>query len=236
MKSVPKLTLDDIKNIFTNEDGEAFADGPKHGIEVAVSESGSMTRALFYDWCLHFVKHLKPDQGKGGKPVFLVLDGHTSRWSYEGLMYLKQNNVYVICLPSHSSIFSQPNDAGVNSSAKATQGGAERQWRINHVVEIYGVMRRYDYNAILVQGWGKFLAKMDSELKAKGENVVTRSWDNVGLKSGNRDCIFWTESIAANEHLRREGEWRTLSYLLNVTRERLLPQAQTRMVVSLRAK
>ena len=92
------------------------------GIGVEVSASGSMLRSIFPKWCAHFIKHLPVDQGKGKMPVFLFVDGHTSRWSYEGLTLLKENNVYVICLPSHSTIFSQPNDAGVNASFKAVFG------------------------------------------------------------------------------------------------------------------
>ena len=37
----------------------------------------------------------------------LFLDGHTSRWSIEGLSILKEANVLAIALPSHTSIWSQ---------------------------------------------------------------------------------------------------------------------------------
>lgn len=82
-----------------------------------------MTRHGFLALCRHFVKQLPPGHGPhpgvgaDGKPtkprkVILFLDGHTSRWSPVGLDYLAKNGVIVFCLPSHTSIWSQPNDAG----------------------------------------------------------------------------------------------------------------------------
>jgi hypothetical protein len=52
----------------------------------------------------------------GGKPALLFLDGHASRWSVNALFYLRKNNVFVFCVPSHTTIWSQRNDAGPNAS------------------------------------------------------------------------------------------------------------------------
>jgi hypothetical protein len=57
-----------------------------------------------------------PCSPAGGKPVLLFLDGHASRWSLAALLKLRENNVFVFCVPSHSTIWSQPNDAGCNAS------------------------------------------------------------------------------------------------------------------------
>lgn len=54
----------------------------------------------------------------GGEPVFLFLDGHASRWTLAGFAKLRKNNVYVICVPSHTTIWSQPNDNGINAAMK----------------------------------------------------------------------------------------------------------------------
>ena len=75
---------------------------------------------------------LKPaGQGPDGDPVLLFFDGHTSRWNMSALLYLERNNVHGICLPSHTSIWSQPNDAGANASFKAFFGVTLRQTRTN---------------------------------------------------------------------------------------------------------
>jgi hypothetical protein len=70
-----------------------------------------MTLNAFPTWCKHFVEPLErgPD-GKtrnGAKYYVLFLDGHSSRWSVEGLEILKANNVLAICIPSHTSVWGQ---------------------------------------------------------------------------------------------------------------------------------
>ena len=86
------------------------------GMGVFVTRSGSMTKDRFPAFCRHFVQHLPEGQGKGGSPVILVFDGHASRWNYAGLKYLLDNNVFCLCLPGHTSIWSQPQDGGPNAS------------------------------------------------------------------------------------------------------------------------
>ena len=88
-----------------------------------------MTRPLFKYWCEKFVANLPAGQGKGGEPVFLFVDGHASRWTYEGLEHLYENNVIAICLPSHTSIWAQPNDAAQNRAFKNFFGKAVRAWK-----------------------------------------------------------------------------------------------------------
>lgn len=59
---------------------------------------------------------------EGGTPVILFLDGHASRWSRSALTFFMAHNIHVICVPSHTTIWSQPNDAGANASFKAFLG------------------------------------------------------------------------------------------------------------------
>jgi hypothetical protein len=60
---------------------------------------------LFPCWC-HFLGDLSAGQGgPNGKYAMLILYGHASRWSFEGLQYLSDKFLY--CLPSQTSIHSQ---------------------------------------------------------------------------------------------------------------------------------
>lgn len=70
---------------------------------------GSMTVDLFMSLCVHHVENnLKPKgYGAGKKASMLVFDGHTSRWSYAGLMFLMANNCWPFCIASHSSAWAQ---------------------------------------------------------------------------------------------------------------------------------
>lgn len=80
------------------------------GIKVATTHSGSMTQEVFYKFAEHFVNSLPENHG----PVLLLLDGHGSRWSLQALQLLLSNQVYVFVIASHTSIWAQPNDCGLN--------------------------------------------------------------------------------------------------------------------------
>ena len=72
--------------------------------------SGSMTQEAFFHFVQHFIALLPKDHGH----VILFLDGHGSRWSVPTLRLLTENNVFPFFFASHTSIWAQPNDAGVN--------------------------------------------------------------------------------------------------------------------------
>ena len=80
------------------------------GIKVYTTRTGSMTREIFYFYAEHFIESLPANH----KPIILLLDGHSSRWSVSALRYFMKHNVFPFFLPSHTSIWSQTNDNGVN--------------------------------------------------------------------------------------------------------------------------
>ena len=47
------------------------------------------------------------------RPILLVLDGHGSHVSIDVIEYTRSNEIYLICLPSHTSHTLQPLDGGV---------------------------------------------------------------------------------------------------------------------------
>jgi len=79
-------------------------------VSVQTTSSGSMTQEVFMIYAKHFVSTLPPSHG----PVILFLDGHGSCWNKYELKFLMDNKVFPFILASHTSIWSQPNDAGVN--------------------------------------------------------------------------------------------------------------------------
>ena len=64
------------------------------GFCVRTSTAGSMTQRTFYEYCLHFVDNLPANQGVNDEPVFLFLDGYSSRYDVSSLLYLLSNNVF----------------------------------------------------------------------------------------------------------------------------------------------
>ena len=63
-------------------------------VKVNTTSTGSMTQAVFFDYCEYFVQSLPSEQGKDALPCILFLDGYASRWSVASLRYLMLNNIY----------------------------------------------------------------------------------------------------------------------------------------------
>jgi hypothetical protein len=83
---------------------------------IGVSDKGWTTNKLRVDWLKHFIKHT---EGKVvGAHRLLILDGHESHHSLEFQELCKENNIYTLCMPPHSSHLLQPLDVGCFSPLK----------------------------------------------------------------------------------------------------------------------
>jgi hypothetical protein len=68
---------------------------------IAVSKNGWTTNEIGVEWLKHFIKHT---EGKVvGARRLLILDGHESHQSLEFQELCKENNIYTLCMPPHSS-------------------------------------------------------------------------------------------------------------------------------------
>ena len=194
----PKLMMKYLMGVYT-EGADGSLENPTK-IRVAVSKSGSMTKELFPSFCRHFVDHLPEGQGKGGEPVILIFDGHASRWSYEGLKLLLDNNVYCLCLPGHTSVWAQPNDGGPNASYKSCLGDHIKEWRDSRRAlpgnEAIMKMDRADFNAIFVAAWLSWTERQRLERKA-GSNSIITAWAGTGLEPYCRaPAPYWQAAIS----------------------------------------
>ena len=124
-----------------------------HGLEgfpTVVSENGSIDLSNFPKMAHHFIENLPEGFGKNGKPTILIMDGHSSRWSPVALKMLKDNNVHVWVIASHTSAWGQVGDVGPNSKLKKWYGKFARQWRrANHKYK----MRKHHFNKIFVKAY-----------------------------------------------------------------------------------
>ena len=77
----------------------------------ASSENDSI---LHLEWFNFFVKNSPPLW-----PVLLIQDGHSSHISIEVIELACDNEVYILCLPAHTTHILQPLDVGVFKSFKA---------------------------------------------------------------------------------------------------------------------
>jgi hypothetical protein len=83
---------------------------------IAVSDNGWTTNELGVEWLKHFDAHTKARTV--GARRLLILDGHESHHSLKFQELCKENNIYTLCMPPHSSHLLQPLDVGCFSPLK----------------------------------------------------------------------------------------------------------------------
>jgi len=81
-------------------------------VTVVSNTSGLSIQETFYHYCKHFVSSVLPVAKR--EPIILLLDGHASCWNTQALLLLMRNCIFPFFLPSHTSIWLQLNDAGIN--------------------------------------------------------------------------------------------------------------------------
>jgi hypothetical protein len=77
---------------------------------IAVSDNGWTTNKLGVEWLKHFIKHT--ENKVVGARRLLILDGHESHHSLEFQELCRENNIFTLCMPPHSSHLLQPLDVG----------------------------------------------------------------------------------------------------------------------------
>ena len=78
-----------------------------------LKKKGWITAELYLTWFKFFLKQIPP-----ARPVLLIQDGCSSHISIELIELAKENDVHLLCLPSHITHVLQPLDVGVFSSFK----------------------------------------------------------------------------------------------------------------------
>jgi hypothetical protein len=104
---------------------------------IAISDNGWTTNEIGVEWLKHFNAHTKARVV--GTRRLLVLDGHESHHSLEFQELCKENNIYTLCMPPHSSHLLQPLDVGCFSPLKRAYSceieGLIRH-HINHITKL----------------------------------------------------------------------------------------------------
>ncbi|KAK9717410.1 DDE superfamily endonuclease [Popillia japonica] len=103
-----------MKGIYCKEE---WKDGMPPGTVIKMSKKSAYANTdIFFDWLkYHFVPRKPRDNA-----VLLILDGHTSHCnSVEMLEYAEDQNIILLCLPSHTTHFLQPLDRCFFKSLKS---------------------------------------------------------------------------------------------------------------------
>ena len=65
----------------------------------AVSDNGWIDQELFHYWMTdHFLTH-----AVASRPLWLLLDGHSSHFRPDTIQFAKDNDIVVFCLPPHTT-------------------------------------------------------------------------------------------------------------------------------------
>jgi len=80
----------------------------------ANSVNGWISSDLFFQWFEFFLANIPPT-----RPMLLIMDGHGSHISIELIELARSKDIYLLCLPSHTTHVLQPLDVGVFKSFKS---------------------------------------------------------------------------------------------------------------------
>ena len=93
---------------------EALKVGAYPGTCFTCSDKGWITQEVYVEWFRFFLKTIPPI-----RPILLIADGHSSHVSMEVIELACDNNVHLLCLPSHTTHLLQPLDVGIFKSLKS---------------------------------------------------------------------------------------------------------------------
>ena len=149
---------------------EALKASAPPGSIVAAQKKGWITAELYLKWFRFFLEQIPPT-----RPILLIPDGCSSHISIELIELAKENDVHLLCLPSHTTHVLQPLDVGVFNSFK------------HHVVLALNTLLRSsegrvptseDIPAILSEAWPKSVTPVNlmSGFRKSGIHLLNPSY------------------------------------------------------------
>lgn len=127
-----------------------FSDGLPNGSDVYMNKKSSYINSeLFVRW---FKEHFLPKKPMTGKTI-LILDGHTSHSNSIDLLDLaNENEVIIICLPSHTTQALQPLDRSFFKPLKTFYNQEANAWMLRNKNR---TITRLQVGSLIGKAWGK---------------------------------------------------------------------------------
>lgn len=191
-------------------------------------KSSYINADLFYNW---MKEHFIPRKSDG--KVLLILDGHSSHSnSYKMLQLAKDNEIILLCLPSHTTQALQPLDKSFLKPFKSYLSKAVNTWFINnkernlnrqHISKLIGeawyksaipaigvsgfkATGIYPYDPNIVPDY--FFSVSDAAVKNNPDNIQN---NDLSLPSTSTSSINQSDQIAhASDVLQKETPTKTL--------------------------
>jgi DDE superfamily endonuclease/Tc5 transposase DNA-binding domain len=113
-------------------------------------QSHFMTAVLFKDWLEnHFFPH------KPAGTTLLLLDGHSSHMQPETLQFAADNDIVILCLPSHTTHCLQPLDKSFFKPLKGAWNDVTNNWMRIHKKKL----TRNNFGEVLKPAWDRVTSK-----------------------------------------------------------------------------
>ena len=165
--ALPPLVIFDTKGLNHEWTKEEVV-----GTTYGLSAKGWVDTELFKEWLVnHFLKYTS-----GGRPLLLVLDGHSSHYQPELIRYARENAVILVCLPPHTTHQTRPLDTSVFRSLKKNRNDECHQFFQKNPGR---VITKFDFSALLNLAWGKTMVP----------NVICSGFKRSGIYPFNPQAI-----------------------------------------------
>ena len=171
--ALPPFVIFDAKGL-----NYKWTKGKITGTRYGLSSSGWVDTDLFKEWLVqHFLKH-----AVGGRPLLLILDGHSTHYQPEVIKYARSHKVILFCLPPHTTHESQPLDASVFKSLKLHWHEACHRFVEKNPGKS---VTKYHFSKLLNEAWGKTMIP----------NVISSGFKRSGIYPFNPDAIDYGMNV-----------------------------------------
>ena len=156
--------------------------GEVPGTRYGLSSNGWTDQVLFKGWLVeHFITHAVQ-----GRPLLLLLDGHSSHFEPETIKFAKENSIIIFCLPPHTTHEAQPLDCSLF-------GPLKHHWR-SACHEFYQsspgkVVSKFNFMELFSKAW----------LKAVTPENMCAGFRTAGIVPFNPNAIATLKSTRKGE-------------------------------------
>ena len=152
------------------------------GTQFECSEKGWVNQELYLKWFRFFIANIPP-----ARPVLLIEDGHSSHMSLEVIKLAQDNDIQLLCLPSHTTHLLQPLYVGVFKSLKSNFSQACKACLAAHPGE---VITTNVLASLLGQAWPLSMTPVSGLRKCGIISPKSRSNFRSSVNSIKSICAF----------------------------------------------
>ena len=166
-QSIPPMVIFEGKYL-----NHQWTEGEVPGMYYGMSGKGWIDQELFRNWLKnHFLKY-----AVSGRPLLLLLDGHSSHYEPRSVEIAKEEDIILFCLPPHTTQDSQPLDCTVFGPLKRHWSDVCHQYQQRNPG---AVISKLNFSRLFSQAW----------LTALSPANIIAGFRKCGIHPFNRQAI-----------------------------------------------